>query len=84
MAIEYMKENDIKDYNIHVLYTSLAKALVNEKRYDEALDVLHEAEKKSVEQAVSGKYKTRVFQRLSRYGRNGKGPQIPRPYNKHG
>lgn len=45
MAIEYMKENDIKDYNIHVLYTSLAKALVNEKRYDEALDVLHEAEK---------------------------------------
>ncbi len=27
-----MKENDIKDYNIHVLYTSLAKALVNEKK----------------------------------------------------
>lgn len=43
-AIKFVKVNEIKDYNIHVLYTSYSQALTQIGQYDRALESLREAE----------------------------------------
>ncbi len=43
-AIKFVKVNEIKDYNIHVLYTSYSQALTRTGQYDLALESLREGE----------------------------------------
>lgn len=43
-AIKFVKVNEIKDYNIHVLYTSYSQSLTQIGQYDRALESLREAE----------------------------------------
>lgn len=43
-TIKFVKVNEIKDYNIHVLYTSYSQALTRIGQYDRALESLREAE----------------------------------------